>query len=131
MALDSVAPYAFNPNELLTLGIAAYAAVVSTFVLGWDAYKWLASGAKIDLSASTGMRIVGGSVEDPNTYVSITAWNVGDQPTPSQTWGVCILILGGGHTSPGGGLPRLSSSLNRRKLNVSHIALKSEINGSA
>lgn len=81
MALDSVAPYAFNPNELLTLGIAAYAAVVSTFVLGWDAYKWLASGAKIDLSASTGMKIIGGSVEDPKTYVSITAWNVGDQPT--------------------------------------------------
>jgi hypothetical protein len=81
MALDSVQPYVFNPNELLTLGIAAYAAVVSTFVLGWDAYKWLASGAKIDLSASTGMRILGGQVEDPNSYISVTARNVGDQPT--------------------------------------------------
>ncbi|TKJ79224.1 hypothetical protein PkoCFBP13504_20810 [Pseudomonas koreensis] len=81
MALASVAPYAFNTNELLTLGLAAYAAVVSTFVLGWDAYKWLASGAKIDMSATTGMRVFGGPVEDPNTYVSITAWNVGDQPT--------------------------------------------------
>jgi len=81
MALTSVAPYTFNPNELLTLGIAAYAAVVSTFVLGWDAYKWLASGAKIDLSASTGMKIFGGPITDPNTYISITAWNVGDQPT--------------------------------------------------
>jgi hypothetical protein len=81
MALASVAPYAFSPNELWTLGIAAYAAVVSTFVLGWDAYKWLASGAKIDLSASTGMKILGGPMQDPKTYISITAWNVGDQPT--------------------------------------------------
>jgi len=50
---------AFSTNELWTLGIAAYAAVVSTFVLGWDAYKWLAAGAKVDL----------------------TAYNVGDRPT--------------------------------------------------
>lgn len=81
MELTSATPYAFNPKELLTLGIAAYAAVISTFVLGWDAYKWLASGAKIDLSVSTGMKIMGGLVPDQKTYISITAWNVGDQPT--------------------------------------------------
>lgn len=81
MALASATPYAFNTNELLTLGLAAYAAVVSTFVLGWDAYKWLASGAKIDMSTTTGMRIFGGPLEDRNTYISITARNVGDQPT--------------------------------------------------
>lgn len=76
-----VAPYVFNANELLTLGIAAYAAAVSTFVLGWDAYKWLASGPKIDISASTGMKILGGLEPDDKTYVSVTAWNVGDRPT--------------------------------------------------
>lgn len=81
MALNSAAPYAFSSNELWTIGIAAYAAVISTFVLGWDAYKWLASGAKINLSASSGMKILGGQVPDPKTYLSITAWNVGDQPT--------------------------------------------------
>ena len=81
MELTSATPYAFNPKELLTLGIAAYAAVISTFVLGWDAYKWLASGAKIDLTVSTGMKIMGGLVPDQKTYISITAWNVGDQPT--------------------------------------------------
>lgn len=81
MALTSIAPYAFNSNEILTLGLAAYAAVISTFVLGWDAYKWLASGAKIDISASSGMSILGGPVPDSKTYISITAWNVGDQPT--------------------------------------------------
>ncbi len=75
------APYAFNPNELITLAIAGYAAVISTFVLGWDAYKWLMSGAKIDVSASSGMQIVGGLTKDPNTYVSFTAVNAGDRPT--------------------------------------------------
>lgn len=80
MAISS-APYTFNANEILTLAIAAYAAVISTFVLGWDAYKWLASGAKIDLSVSTGMKIVGGQVRDPKTYISVTALNIGDRPT--------------------------------------------------
>lgn len=68
-------------SELLTIGIAAYAAVVSTFVLGWDAYKWLASGAKIDVSASLDMKMIGGAAPDPKTYVSVTAYNVGDRPT--------------------------------------------------
>lgn len=77
----NLAPYVFNSNDLLTLGIAAYAAVISTFVLGWDAYKWLASGAKIDLSVSVGMNIIGGLTPDSKTYISITARNVGDQPT--------------------------------------------------
>lgn len=57
--MESAQEYAFNANELWTLGIAAYAAVISTFVLGWDAYKWLASGPKIDVKAASGMSIVG------------------------------------------------------------------------
>ena len=73
--------YSFNTNEILTLGIAAYAAIVSTFVLGWDAYKWLVSGAKIELSVSPAMEVFGGLVPDPNTYISVTALNVGDRPT--------------------------------------------------
>jgi hypothetical protein len=68
-------------NELWTLGIAGYAAVVSTFVLGWDAYKWLHSGPKILITASTGMKLVGGAVPDDKTYVSVTAVNRGDRPT--------------------------------------------------
>ncbi|MCH8263318.1 MAG: hypothetical protein IIA77_09815 [Proteobacteria bacterium] len=81
MDIESAHSYVFNPNDFWILGIAAYAAIISTFVLGWDAYKWLASGAKIDLSASTGMTIIGGGVKDPKTYVSITAYNVGDRAT--------------------------------------------------
>ena len=76
-----MAPYTFNQNELLTLGIAAYAAIIATFVLGWDAYKWLAAGPKVDVSASTGMVLLGGHTPDPKTYISVTAMNVGDQPT--------------------------------------------------
>lgn len=68
-------------SELWTIGIATYAAVVSTFVLGWDAYKWLASGAKIDISASLNMTVIGGVEPDHKTYVSVTAYNVGDRPT--------------------------------------------------
>ena len=79
--MTAATPYVFNPDELWTLGIAAYAAVVSTFVLGWDAYKWLASGPKIDMSVSTGMKSFGGLEPGPKTYVSVTASNVGDRPT--------------------------------------------------
>jgi hypothetical protein len=68
-------------SDLWTIGIAAYAAVVSTFVLGWDAYKWLASGAKVDMSASLNMKMFGWIESDPKTYVSVTAYNVGDRPT--------------------------------------------------
>lgn len=68
-------------NELWTVGVAAYAAVVSTFVLGWDFYKWLESGPKVRLTASSGMQLIGGVEPDPKTYVSVTAVNVGDRAT--------------------------------------------------
>ncbi|MDP2451496.1 MAG: hypothetical protein Q8M93_04335 [Polaromonas sp.] len=70
-----------NTTEMVTLGIAAYAAVISTFVLGWDAYKWLSSGPKIRITGGTGYQIVGGLHPDPNTYVSVTAVNLGDRAT--------------------------------------------------
>lgn len=68
-------------TDLWTIGIAAYAAVISTFVLGWDAYKWLVSGPKIDVSASIDMKAIGGIEPDHKTYVLVTAYNVGDRPT--------------------------------------------------
>lgn len=55
------------PKELMTLAIAAYAALVSTFVFGWDAYKWLHQGAKVKGYAQTGMKRTGGMEPDPNT----------------------------------------------------------------
>jgi hypothetical protein len=77
-----------GPNELWMIGIAAYAAIVSTFVLGWDAYKWLASGARIELTASTGMKLAGGGKLDSKTYISVTAMNVGDRPTTITNLGI-------------------------------------------
>jgi hypothetical protein len=72
---------------MLTLGIAAYAAIVSTFVLGWDAYKWLNQGPKIKGYAQTGMKVMGGIQPDPKTYVSITAVNHGDRATTVTNMG--------------------------------------------
>jgi hypothetical protein len=61
-----IASYTFNTNEMWALGIAAYAAMVSTFVLGWDAYKRLRFGPRIELSVSTGMKMVdGGMIRGP------------------------------------------------------------------
>ena len=71
-----------STSELLTLAIATYAAVISTFVLGWDAYKWLAAGARIEVSASGNMQLIGGGhVRDGSLHIVVTATNAGDRPT--------------------------------------------------
>ncbi|WP_018416350.1 hypothetical protein [Teredinibacter turnerae] len=68
-------------SDIWTISIAAYAAIISTFVLGWDAYKWIASGAKLNVSVTMDMIIIGGLSEDKNTYISVLSQNVGDRPT--------------------------------------------------
>jgi len=68
-------------NEIWTLGVAAYAAVIATFVLGWDVYKWLDSGPKVELTARGNMSLVGGGRVGQNSYVSATAVNLGDRAT--------------------------------------------------
>ena len=60
-------------NELLTLSIAAYAAIVSTFVLAWNVFKWVDTGPKVKLQASGGIWIVGDEHIDLSTYVGVTA----------------------------------------------------------
>ena len=74
-------------KETFTLVIAAYAAVVATFVLGWDAYKWLNQGPRVRITAQTGMKMMGGSQIDHNTYVAITAVNHGDRATTITNMG--------------------------------------------
>lgn len=76
-----------TPKDMMTLAIAAYAAILSTFVFGWDAYKWLNQGPKIRGYAQTGMKIVGTGRIDPKTYVTITAVNHGDRPTTITNMG--------------------------------------------
>jgi hypothetical protein len=70
-----------NSSDIITLSIAAYAAIISTFVLGWDAYKYLASGAKINHTSSMNYKVVGGITEDKETYILSIVQNVGDRPT--------------------------------------------------
>lgn len=79
--------FGLSLNESLTLAIAAYAAAVSTFVLGWDAYKWLNQGPKLKVTAQTGMKIVGGGRVDPKTYISATVVNYGDRATTLTNMG--------------------------------------------
>ena len=81
MAIEVTQAYTFNPNELVTLILAAYGAVVSTFVLGWDVCKWLYTGPKIDLTVGANRKLIGGGIQDHQTYIVVTAVNVGDQPT--------------------------------------------------
>jgi hypothetical protein len=87
LTTTEVPMFGLSLNETLTLGIAVYAAAVSTFVLGWDAYKWLNQGPKVRISAQTGMRVMGGIEVDPKTYVSITAVNYGDRATTITNMG--------------------------------------------
>lgn len=68
-------------NELWTLGIAGYAAVISTFVLGWDAYKWLHAGPKVTIEVSPGMKVIGDGQDREKNYVSVIAVNRGDRAT--------------------------------------------------
>lgn len=127
----SSAPYVLNSNEILTLAIAAYAAIVSTFVLGWDAYKWLALGEKIDLSASMGMKIYGGVVPDENTYISVTALNVGDRPTTITNLGGMYFESWWGHTSRAERLRKRLLSLSRRRRSGSRTGSTLARSGSA
>ena len=60
---------------------------MSTFVLGWDAYKWLNEGPKVRIAAQTGMKVVGSGRIDPKTYVSVTAVNHGDRATTITNMG--------------------------------------------
>lgn len=92
--MPTPAASSFTANELWTLWIAAYAAVVSTFVLGWDAYKWLASGARLNLSASMNMKVLGGMLNDEKDYISVTAMNVGDRPTTITNLGILYFESG-------------------------------------
>ena len=76
-----------NSNETYTLIIAGYAAIVSTFILGWDAYKWLNEGPRVRITAKTGMKMMGNGILDNNIYISVTAVNYGDRATTITNMG--------------------------------------------
>jgi hypothetical protein len=81
----------YTSDQLLTLGIATYAAVISTFVFAWDLCKWAMSGLKIDLEVAPNKVVVGyAGFDESQTYISMTASNVGDRPTTITNCGGMI-----------------------------------------
>lgn len=68
-------------DNLIVLFIALYGAVLSTFVLFWDIYKWKSSGPKIMGEIQTNM--IGVNVQGSNSDKKITVnlSNNGDKPT--------------------------------------------------
>lgn len=77
--------YDMKFNDVLTLSVAIYAAVVSSFVFGWDFYKWFVSGPKVRVTIKTGCKFLtvehGVEVRDPKTYIVLDVINVGDRAT--------------------------------------------------
>jgi hypothetical protein len=61
--------------------VATYAAIVASAVLAWDVIKWKSTGARIRISVSKNMVLVGGGVRDTSKYILLTATNYGTQPT--------------------------------------------------
>ena len=70
-----------NLNNIWTLAIAAYAAIISTFVLGWDVYRYLTSGARIKLSVTMNKNFWGGVDKNEENYIFSIAQNIGGRPT--------------------------------------------------
>lgn len=70
-------------NELWTLGVAIYAAIVATAVGAWDVWKWTRSGPRLELRVGTDVKPTNRSFfEDPNgKVVTFTVYNGGDQAT--------------------------------------------------
>lgn len=61
--------------------VAGYAAIVATFVLLWDVYKWQTAGPRLKMSAGPNFIIIGDLVPDPNKYISVRISNIGDRKT--------------------------------------------------
>src|SRR5688572_23630403 len=64
-----------------TLVIAIYAAVVATFTLIWDCWKWLHTGPQLDVTVQSGMKMVGDPQLADKWLMLMKATNRGDRPT--------------------------------------------------
>lgn len=74
-------------NELLTLSVALYGALVATVVLIWDVWKWAHEGPRLEMSASADMAVVKRSfwAGPPNRVVKFAVYNKGDRATTLTT----------------------------------------------
>jgi len=68
-------------NDMWTLGVAIYAAVVASAAVGWDFYKWRSTGPKLTMRVSTGMATKGVPDYDGRSLISVTVSNRGDGTT--------------------------------------------------
>jgi len=64
-----------------TLIIAIYAAVVATFTLVWDWWKWKNAGPKLHVRASTGMAMAGRGSIGTDLFMMMNVTNRGDRAT--------------------------------------------------
>ena len=60
---------------------AWWGAIIASIVLLWDVYKWNTQGPKLVMRLSPNMLVVGDSLREGETWVSITVSNIGDRPT--------------------------------------------------
>jgi hypothetical protein len=86
--------------ENLTLFIATYAAIISTIVLIWDAYKWKRAKGRIVLSVASNVLFFDKPTSEYD--IEITVWNASYRPTEIirigaefyQSWWQVLLVLG-------------------------------------
>ena len=64
-----------------TLTIAIYAAVVATFTLLWDWWKWLHAGPNLHVTASANMKTYNMPAFEGESVMVMNATNRGDRPT--------------------------------------------------
>ena len=64
-----------------TLTIAIYAAVVATFTLLWDWWKWLHAGPSLVVTGQANMKSYGMPAFEGKSVMVVNATNRGDRPT--------------------------------------------------
>jgi hypothetical protein len=61
--------------------VAVYGAIMATLSMAWNIFTWRHKDAKLRGAATSNMILVGGDIDDRNTYISMSVYNVGDAPT--------------------------------------------------
>ena len=72
--------------------VAIYAALVATAILIWDVVKWLRSGPRLKVRASSNMIVL--NDPDPSrhgkTFISVVVTNMGHSPTTITNLGLVL-----------------------------------------
>ena len=68
--------------------VAWWGAIIATFVLTWDIYKWKTSGPKIYFRTRSNQKAINIPSREGKTWIFITAENNGNRPTTITTVGM-------------------------------------------